>query len=303
MFESKKRVMEALADMHSWEPVDTVSMIFETLEKTREDMKQAAEESLANQRREWADIVRLRQEQRKKQSVKSSSGGALETMTEIKEVGKFGAVSFRALTQAEIQEVQSLKGVERSIFILRHGITGISLDRREALAMLAAYPEECIQFQEVVVALTNRNSAEEQLVFDALEECAGDIEHAALLRMAHKRGLTFEQAKKQIPRKELLGFMALEAMERAGCFPADRVELYLMDISRALNAIAATLGVNPAEIPLEKCRLVSSTRPVRLKNRRIKRADEYTPEERRKRAEAILSGLATVSSLTEYIED
>lgn len=66
---------------------------------------------------------------------------------------------------------------------------------------------------------------------------------------------------------------------------------------------AAALGVNTAEIPLEKCRLVSSTRPVRLKNRRIKRADEYTPEERRKRAEAILSGLATVSSLTEYIED
>ena len=66
MFESKKRVMEELADVHSWEPVDTVSMIFETLEKTREDMKQAAEEALANQRREWADIVRLRQEQRKK---------------------------------------------------------------------------------------------------------------------------------------------------------------------------------------------------------------------------------------------
>lgn len=303
MFESKKRVMEELADVHSWEPVDTVSMIFETLEKTREDMKQAAEEALANQRREWEDIAQRRLEQRKRQSAKTLSRGALETMTEIKEVGKFGAVSFRALTQAEIQEVQSLKGVERCIFILRHGITGMELSRREALAMLAAYPEECIQFQEVVVALTNRNSAEERLVFDALEECAGNMEHAALLRMAHKRGLTFEQAKKQIPRKELLGFMALEAMERAGYFPADRVELYLMDISRALNAIAATLGINPAEIPLEKCRLVSSTRPVQLKNRRVKRADEYIPERMASARLRRSSGMATVSSLTEYIED
>ena len=58
MIESRKRVMEELADVHSWEPVDTVSMIFETLEKTREDMKQAATEALANQRREWEDIVR-----------------------------------------------------------------------------------------------------------------------------------------------------------------------------------------------------------------------------------------------------
>lgn len=236
-------------------------------------------------------------------SGRDSACSALETPSKTV-LTMLGTFEIRAMFEHEILKYRKFPtNREKICFVLKAGVKDPVLNRKDAESLIKSFPRVASTLFLEIAELSISSYKAEQSFIKEYEEKLNNPEYQALMRLAEKRGLSIEEAESSVTRKELLKYIAFEkALYRGEFAPApDRMELYLCDFSRSLSVIAATLGANPSKFELMDSRIVFGSAKER-KRGRIKRADEYTDEERKKRAEAFLNG-ASAEKLVEYVED